>query len=364
MRVAILHNRKNAGLRQLGKRLMTTSFQALSGDFSSVVLPEFNSFAELLDSSPIVQGVDDSIDWSRLEKADLLIWEWGWTAEPASAMLKIRERLGLATLMFPGPLDRFWRELAPQNLELQLRAAAASDAIGAMLEDTVSFYRSLIPDAHVFHLPVPLDLAAFQGARQPDTERDRNLLLLTAPTCFTGASSQVPVTTFVAFRRLLKHRPELRGICFTYDDAEHAGAEQALRALGLIDRVEIRPYLRPIQRYLSAVAPCWASLALPHGMLQGRNAMTAAALGIPVVASEEIETHRRVFPQTSVRWYDTDGAVRLGLRLLEDDGFRRQVVAEADQKIQMYSVEQCKNRLLAGAQAAIARRPGRKSKVP
>ena len=357
VKTAILQNRAHVGLRRFGKRVLTTAYQAATaGEFEAVVLPEYDSFADLLDRNPIVLGTGDSIDWNTLRNAELLIWEWGWTSAPARRMLEIRERFNIPTLMFPGPLDRFWRELAPEDLELQLEAAAASDAIGAMLEDTVPFYRALVPGAHVFHLPVPVDIEKFRAAGLPPRDRDRELLLLTAPTRFTGPASQLSIATFVAFRSLLDRKPNLRGICFVYDEQERTGTERALRALGLARYVEIRSYMGPIQRYLSAVAPCWAGLALPHGLLQGRNAMTSACLCIPMVGSEEIETHRRLFPRTSVRWYDAQTAADLCLRLLDDDDFRAAVVAEASERIEDYSVESCRLRLEAGAAAAIARR--------
>lgn len=357
MRVAILKNRKLAGFRQFGKRMLTAAYQvAVEGDLRELTLPEYDSFAGLLDSDPVIIGTGDAIDWAALEDRGLLIWEWGWTSTPARTMLEIRKRLDIPTLMFPGPLDRFWRELAPEDIELQLEAAAASDAIGAMLEDTVSFYRSLAPAAHVFHLPVPVDVARFRAAALPARQRDRNLLLLTAPTRFTGPASQLPIATFVAFRNLLGSKPDLRGLCFVYDDEERAGIEKALRALGLSGHVEVKSYMRPIQRYLSAVAACRAGLTLPHGLLQGRNAMTSACLGIPMVVSEEIETHRRLFPQTSVRWHDTQAATKLCLRLIEDDVFHESVVEEASKRIEYYSVENCRLRITEGAAAAVSRR--------
>jgi hypothetical protein len=336
--------------------VLTAAYQAaVAGEFGGVVLPEYDSFAGLLDRDPIVLGTGDPIDWAALEDRELLIWEWGWTATPASTMLAIRKRLDIPTLMFPGPLDRFWRELAPEDLELQLEAASVSDAIGTMLEDTVSFYRSLVPTAHVFHLPVPVDVARFQAAALPAQDRDRNLLLLTAPTRFTGPASQLPIATFVAFKSMLSRKSGLHGMCFVYSEEERIGTERALRALGLSGCVEVRSYMRPIQRYLLAVAPCWAGLALSHGLLQGRNAMTSACLGIPMVVSEEIETHRRLFPRTSVRWHDTQTAADLCLRLLADARFRDGVVEEASRRIEDYSVEKCRLRIEEGAAAAIAK---------
>lgn len=356
MRTAILLNRSNAGLRRLGKQVLTGAYQAaFGGGLGQVVLPEFDSFAGLLHSNPIMVGTGDEVDWSALASAELLIWEWGWTSVPARRMLEIKQRLKIPVLMFPGPLDRFWRELAPEDINLQFEAAAATDAIGVMLEDTATFYQSLVPLAHVFHLPVPLDIPAFRAAACLDRDRDRDLLLLTAPTRFTGSASQLPITTFVAFRQLVAHRPKLRGLCFVYDDEERAVAERALSALGLVGRVEVRSYLRPIQRYLRMVARCWAGLSLPHGVLQGRNAMTSACLGLPLVVSEEIETHRRLYPETSVRWHDTQAAVDRTLKLLEDDAFRTKVVENAFDAVQFYAVDRCRTRLESGIAATIAK---------
>lgn len=355
MKIAILLNRNRSALRTLGKRALTAAYQAaVGGELGEIVLPEYDSFARLLDDSPLILGTGDEIDWKALADRDLLIWEWGWTSTPARTLLEIKKRCDIPVLMFPGALDRFWRELSPEDLELQLEAARACDAIGAMLEDTVSFYRSLVPGAHVFHLPVPVDVERLRAAALPDQARDRRRVLLTAPTRFTGPASQLPIATYAAFANLLRRKPNLAGLCFVYDEEERAGTERALRALGLSSKVQVESYLRPIQRYLALVAPCWAGLALPHGLLQGRSAMTAACLGLPMVLSEEIETHRRLYPQTSVRWHDAQTAADLCLRLLEDDDFRAEVVSHAAARVQDYSVENCRARLLAGAKAAIA----------
>ncbi|MCX5796859.1 MAG: hypothetical protein NTY77_15295 [Elusimicrobia bacterium] len=360
MKVAILLNRSHSLLRAVGKRILTTAFQAASlKSLKRFVLPEYYSFAGLLDPAPLILGTGDPIDWAALKDRELLIWEWGWTATPARTMLEIKNRTGIAALMFPGPLDRFWRELKPEDLELQFEAAQACEAIGAMLEDTVSFYKTLVPTAHVFHLPVPIDTEALRDFAAPTAQRDRKRILLTAPTRFTGPASQLPIATFVAFRRILRLKPALEGLCFVYDDEEKEGAQRALRALGLSGKVEVKPYLRPIQRYLQTVAPCWAGLSLPHGLLQGRTAMTSACIGIPMVLSEEIETHRRLYPKTCVRWHDTEAAANLCLRLLEDDTFRKDVVKEAAHGIEYYSVENCRRRLEAGAKTALQRRSGR-----
>ena len=74
-----------------------------------------------------------------------------------------------------------------------------------------------------------------------------------------------------------------------------------------------------------------------------------------MVVSEEIETHRRLFPQTAVRWHDTDRAVALTARLLDDPAFRTEVVATAAREVDYYSVDICRARLAAGTREAIVR---------
>jgi hypothetical protein len=353
MRVAILKNRSRVNFRQFGKRLSVFAYEAIhKGSYRGLVLPEYDSFANILDESPIIIGTDDLLNWNSLSKADLLIWEWGWTATPAKTMLEIKDRLNIPVLMFPGPFDRFWRELSDVDIEIQLEAVKASNSIGVMLQDTFSLYKSLSPLSHVFHMPVPVDIDTLRAYSLPQNKRDKNKILLTAPTKFTGLSSQLPIATFLAFKDLVKKNKSLKGICFVYNNNEREGVSKVLNYLGISDKVNIFYYLRPIQRYLREIASCWAGISLPYSMLQGRNAMTSACLGIPMVVSEEIETHRFLFPHTSVRWHNTSEAFSLIDRLISDNLFRNKVIDRSIQQIEYYSLEKCKERMLMGVNAS------------
>src|SRR5206468_561639 len=112
-------------------------------------------------------------------------------------------------------------------------------------------------------------------------ERDSNLVLLTAPTRFTGPSTELPISTFAAFAALRRLRPSVRGLCFTYSHAEHQSAEHVIRALGLSDAVSVEAFRRPIHRYLAMARRCAAGLFLPRATIQGRTAMIAASIGLP-----------------------------------------------------------------------------------
>jgi len=345
MRVAILLNRDLPRLRTLGKQALTAGYELAHGRRTPAVLPEFDGLARLVDDNPIVLGTDGPPDHRALAPAELLLWEWGWTPAAAARVCDIRRRIDLPTILFPGPLDRFWRELDAADVSTHLAALAATDAIGVMLRDTASAYAAIAPHAHVFHMPVAVDVERF-AAIATDADAREDVVLLTAPTRFCGPATQLPITTHLAFRRLVAERPRLRGLCFAYDDGEVRQARAIVRELGLADRVEVRDYVRPLGRFLDVVKSCRLALALPHAVIQGRLALMAACLGIPMVASEEIETHRTLFPRTCVRWYDVDGAVETARRLLDDDAFAASVRRDARAAVDYYAVAQARQRLV------------------
>ena len=345
MRVAILLNRDRPRLRTLGKQVLSRGYEFAHGrDARAAVLPEFDGFATLLDPDPLVLGTESAIDWAALARCDVLLWEWGWTDVPAARVVEIRRRVDLPTILFPGPLDRFWRELDPAHLPVHLAALAATDAIGVMLRDTASAYAAMAPHAHVFHMPVPVDVSRFAAVATPAEGRE-DVVLLTAPTRFCGPASQLPITTDLAFGQLARDRPGLEGLCFAYDDAERHQAQAILRDLGLAGRVQVRPYVRPLGRFLDGVKTCRMALSLPHAVIQGRTALMAACLGIPMVASEEIETHRTLFASSTVRWHDVAGAVAAARRLLDDDVFGAAVRRAARAAVAYYDVPAARVRL-------------------
>lgn len=359
MNVAILLNRDHPRLRVLGKRLLAAGYQLARGRLGAldgITLPEFDSFASLLDPSPVVLGTEEEPDWSALARCDVLLWEWGWTEVPPRRALEVRRRLGIPLVMFPGPLDRFWRELDPRDLPVHFEALRATDGIGVMLRDTEAFYRVLAPHAHVFHLPVPVDHERLRRLAGAPATRRRDLVFLTAPTRICGTPSQLPIATFLAFKRLLEWKPDLEGICFAYDEEERRETETVLRELQLGRRVRIHGYVRPIFRFIEILNSCRVGLSLPHALIQGRLALLAACLGIPMVTNDDPETHRTLFPRTSVRWHDVEGAARACIRLLEDEDHYQSVAEEAWRAVSYYSVERCRERLRDGIRGALARR--------
>jgi hypothetical protein len=348
IRAAILLNRSHSAFSTVSKKWLDAGDRLAHGDWRSgdLIRPEYDSFARVLDPEAVVLGTGGRFDPGRLRGCDLLLWEWGWTEAPARAVLEIRSRLDIALLMFPGQLDRFWRELDCRGLRVHLEAVAATAAIGVMLDETRPFYRSLAPHAHVFPMPVPVDVERLAALAAPSGRGDPNRVLLSAPTRITGASSQMHICTYLAFRDLLRARPRLEGLCFVYSRAERAEAEAVFRELGLSSRIEIRPYLRPLARFIRKVKGCYAGMCLSQGLVQGRIALLAACAGLPMVLSDDIETHRRLYPRSSVKWYDTAAAAELCLQMLEDQRFHAAVAARARAEVAYYDVASCRRRML------------------
>jgi hypothetical protein len=209
MKVAILLNRNYALYRNIGKKILNLGYQIVKGRFANItnpILPEYDSFAKILDPRPFYISTGDNVDWQVFKAYDLLIWEWGWTETPPRTLIKIRENLDIPTLVFPGPLDRFWRELDYDHLELHLKAIHYTDMVGVMLKDTIPFYKSVFPHAHVFHMPVPVEVDYFKSFLIEHPSKNKKTILLTSPTVSGGISSQLPITTYIAFRDLLSKK--------------------------------------------------------------------------------------------------------------------------------------------------------------
>lgn len=349
MRIALLLNRRHAKLGAVAKAWMGRAYSLLSPRSRNGILPEYDSFGLLGDEPPLIFGTGDPIPYHELGSCDLLMWEWGWTASAATTVVEIHRRYPLRTMVFPGPIDRFWAEVDWTTLPIHQEAARRTSAVGVMSRDMIGFYQTLMPWAEAVHLPVPVDLPFF-GARAPrDEKRNPNLVLLTAPTTFTGRGTTLPVATIAAFMHLRTQRPSCRGLCFAYSAEEADTAARIVAGFGLADAITIERFKRPIHRYLTRIAECGAGIFLPRGDIQGRTALIAAATGLPMVVSDDIETHRTLFPHSSVRWSDTQGAGDLAQWLLSDRSFRARVRNGASAALPYFGVEACRHRLVTAA---------------
>ena len=78
----------------------------------------------------------------------------------------------------------------------------------------------------------------------------------------------------------------------------------------------------------------------------GRCTLDTAALGIPVVGSDRVESVRRCYPHTTIDPYDIKKGRELINKLLTDDEFYDKVSSTAQKEVEYYNQENAKKRYL------------------
>jgi len=78
----------------------------------------------------------------------------------------------------------------------------------------------------------------------------------------------------------------------------------------------------------------------------GRTTIDCAAMGVPVIGSERVESCRRCYPYTTFDPLDVKAGRELLKKVLNDPEFRKKVIETAQEKVEYYSHEQCKNRFI------------------
>jgi hypothetical protein len=78
----------------------------------------------------------------------------------------------------------------------------------------------------------------------------------------------------------------------------------------------------------------------------GRTTTETAALGVPTVGSNRVESVRRCFPKTCLDPYDVIGNRKMVKRVLTDEKFKNEVIEYAKEACEFYNKENSRNRYL------------------
>jgi len=78
----------------------------------------------------------------------------------------------------------------------------------------------------------------------------------------------------------------------------------------------------------------------------GRTTVETAALGVPTVGSNRVESVRRCFPKTCLDPFDVIGNRKMIKKILTDEKFKDEVVEYAKEACEYYSQQNCKERYL------------------
>jgi len=119
---------------------------------------------------------------------------------------------------------------------------------------------------------------------------------------------------------------------------------------------ELVPYVRrafhivseplPWKDYIELLSRCRYGLEYTHIHSLGRFAMECACLRIPLVATDTIYAARECYPTTTHN-HTKLSEIRKSLeRIIGDEGFREELVREAEEKVEHFSYGACRERLL------------------
>ena len=220
--------------------------------------------------------------------------------------------------------------IAPSDARIQAQALAAADIVAVVNERTIPYYR-LLTSAPVVWWGVPYyehitrELALAPEQRAPD------LVVL-------GASPSAAAKNALA-SALVAARCGLRVLTFgtAQDRDELATAGVDATVAPITDSVGA----------VRAMASARLAVHLDPRDTWGRFSLDCAAVGIPCVGSDRVDTQARLFPELTLDWLDGDGAVSLVKRLLSDRAFYDDAVTYARNQLPDFGFDAARTRILS-----------------
>lgn len=108
---------------------------------------------------------------------------------------------------------------------------------------------------------------------------------------------------------------------------------------------EVQPYLK-FEALIEYASSLYAVLESYFISSYGRFTAECAALGVPVVGSDIVGSQGMCFPDIAVANFQPVKMKKLVLQLINDKAFYTSVVKKATERVQFYSLENCKKRML------------------
>jgi hypothetical protein len=301
------------------------------------IFPSFESFGLLGDSFEITSA-HNYLSSQYLDSFDFIFWEWTWNIQYNKKIFNIRKKTSSKMVLFSSTLERWWKNVNYSYIHILLNNAKSSDIIAVMNRDNLNWYKTLLPNKEILHLPTPIDLKQYKQLINPSTKQ-KNLIFLTFPSLLNGEASRMPISTLLAFKHLcLNSTLELEGSCVVLKKQDKILLENLIKNLDLSNKIKVYTHFAK-DDFFKFITKHYMAIYLPNVMVQGRMAITLSALRIPMVCSDIITAHKDIFPETATKWNDPITAGKLAKKLLEDDLFYLKTVNTASENIQKYSIE-------------------------
>lgn len=110
------------------------------------------------------------------------------------------------------------------------------------------------------------------------------------------------------------------------------------------DDFDYIPYLGQYE-WFEAISNYYVGLHLMDVVVGGRNSLAFAGMGIPLIASKDLDIQQMLFPELSVDVFDIERVAMLMGRLLNDDDFYTGVRNEAINKLPYFGYYEGKERI-------------------
>ena len=307
-----------------------------------IIVNGHNSILATLDGGDYIpyHNVKNRTDFAFLEKYDaVIIPYWGGFYQFIVNIKKANPNVKICGI------GDFELNALPQGkhdfLVLMVQAAKACDWLLASNRDTIDLLKSFKPDA-VFtgwscypsiHFPLIVETA----------KKDKMTIALG---CANTGSNRNILSNFCAFKRILEKYPKMHGFYFNVHPDWVERIDKLANELGIPKESISLVQEMPWEEFLEHLSKCYLGLHLYTWHVMNRFAQDCAALKIPLVGCDANFINRVCFPYISFPPYQIERPVQAVFSLLESDEMYKKYQQIAFEKIQIWSREAVKNRIL------------------
>ncbi len=228
-----------------------------------------------------------------------------------------------------------------------LKVMNASDLVATINRHTTGYLRSLSPTrTEWIGIPFPAEeVAAF--ATPPEQRRDEALICPRRnynPSIMVAHALGLPISTYLGkVSRKPRNLPLFWKHRYFGADLNLRQWEQAPSPVPRISRIE-----RGLTATWQEAGGCKIWINLDPRYTWGRWVLEAAAMEMPIIATESTDHASFLFPETTVRdVFAVEEAIAIGKRLLAEPEWARQVCKQARERLEIYSPKSCVQRLSA-----------------
>lgn len=208
------------------------------------------------------------------------------------------------------------------------------DVLGVLIKDSVPYFKT-ITDKPVFWLGVPFPL---EWSKKHLISPEKKEAIIELANSFNHQKGGL--TNYIVLRGIQDKPPKVKGCCYSYNKSSDI---KAAKLLGL--DLDVRSGMDWPEYYV-AHSKSYIGLHLDYRWTWNRYSLDCAAAGIPCISTKHATTHKMLFPQLCVDPFDTNQAIQIAKKLLENKSFYDECREYALEKITLFNYENSKKRFM------------------